>query len=116
MIVCGRQTVRQVEGKLYCRTMTEFEPGNEGWEESPDLTESSETELHEQLEQLVSQEREISYRRRLIQGRIDLIRAELVRRGGMLLSPEQLARILMGETTDTGQSPGEQGSDEEGGS
>ncbi len=38
-----------------------------------------------------------SYRRRVIQGRIDLIRAELVRRGGVALPPKELARVLLRE-------------------
>ena len=39
----------------------------------------------------------MSYRRQILQGRIDLIRAELVRRGSVARSPEQLVRVLMGE-------------------
>lgn len=72
------------------------EPG-EGyeWEEEPDLTSVSEEELRVLLKELVDEERAVSYRRRVIQGRIDLIRAELVRRGGASLSPQELARILM---------------------
>ena len=72
------------------------EPG-EGyeWEEEPDLTSVSKEELRVLLKELADEERAISYRRRVIQGRIDLIRAELVRRGGASLSPQELARILM---------------------
>ncbi len=66
------------------------------WEEAPDLTSISEEELKERLRELAEEERAISYRRRVIQGRIDLIRAELVRRGGATLSPEELARVLLG--------------------
>lgn len=77
--------------------MSGFGSGNEDWDETPDLTRMSQEELKERLEQLVGEEREVSYRRRLIQGRIDLIRAELVRRGGVTLSPEELARVLMGD-------------------
>jgi hypothetical protein len=54
------------------------------WEGEPDLTSISE------------EERALSYRRRVLQGRIDLIRAEVVRRGGVVLSPADLARVLMG--------------------
>ena len=52
--------------------------GGEGceWEGEPDLTSISE------------EERALSYRRRVLQGRIDLIRAELVRRGGILMAGE----------------------------
>lgn len=62
-----------------------------------------EADLRRDLEALVEEERAVSYRRRLIQGRIDLIRAELVRRGEASLSPEDLARVLMGDD------PAEQG-------
>jgi hypothetical protein len=66
------------------------------WEGSPDLTASPEEELRGWLKDLAEEERDISYRRRVIQGRIDLLRAELVRRGGATLSPEELVRVLMG--------------------
>ena len=67
------------------------------WEGSSDLTSASEDELRALLKQLAEEEREISYRRRVIQGRIDLIRAELVVRGGVTLSAEELVRVLMGQ-------------------
>ena len=72
--------------------------GGEGykWEGEPDLTSISEEELRARLKELAEEERALSYRRRVIQGRIDLIRAELVRRGGVVLLPEDLARVLMG--------------------
>ena len=66
------------------------------WGEEPYLTSLSEEELKARLEGLAEQEKEISYRRRVIQGRIDLIRAELVRRGGAALYLEELARVLLG--------------------
>jgi hypothetical protein len=76
----------------------EQEGGSEGyeWEGEPDLTSISEEELRARLKELAEEERTVSYRRQVLQGRIDLIRAELVRRGGVALSPEELARILMG--------------------
>jgi hypothetical protein len=43
------------------------------------------------------EERAVNYRRQVLQGRIDLIRAELVRRGSVALSPEELVRVLMGK-------------------
>jgi len=60
--------------------------GGEGyeWEWEPDLTSTSEEELA------------LSHQRRVLQGRIDLIRADLVRRGGVVLSPAVLARVLVG--------------------
>ncbi len=83
--------------------------GGEGyeWEEEPDLTSISEEELRARLKELAEEERAISYRRRVLQGRIDLIRAELVRRGGVALSPEELARVLLGDQGEgRGSSPG----------
>jgi hypothetical protein len=66
------------------------------WEGEPDLTSISQEELKARLKELDEEERALSYRRRVLQGRIDLIRAELVRRGGVVLSPADLARVLMG--------------------
>ncbi len=75
--------------------------GREGegyeWEGEPDLTSISEDELRVRLQELAAEEREISYRRRVIQGRIDLIRSELVLRGRVALSPEELVRVLLGD-------------------
>lgn len=73
------------------------ERGSFEWEEVPDLTSFSEEELKSELESCAEEERDISYRRRVLQGRIDLLRAELVRRGGLSVSPEELARALMGD-------------------
>ena len=86
--------------------------GSEGyeWEGEPDLTSISEDELKARLKDLDEEERALSYRRRVLQGRIDLIRAELVRRGGVTLSPEDLARVLMGgESNRFGRIEGEGG-------
>ncbi len=80
------------------------------WEGEPDLTSTSEDELRVRLQQLAVEEREISYRPRVIQGRIDLIRSELVRRGVVALSPEELARVLLG---DEGQTRGHHGTRDE---
>jgi hypothetical protein len=77
------------------------------WEGEPDLTSISEEELRARLKELAEEERAVSYRRRVLQGRIDLIRVELVRRGGVALSPEELARILMsGEDASLGRPGG----------
>ncbi len=69
------------------------------WEGAEDLTALSEEELRERLEGLVEEERSISYRRQILQGRIDLIRAELAGRGAVALTPEALVRVLMGESS-----------------
>ena len=68
------------------------------WEGAEDLTALSEEELRRRLEELVEEERSISYRLQVLQGRIGLIRAELVERGVAALAPEALARVLMGES------------------
>lgn len=81
------------------------ERGAFDWEGAPDLTAADEEELRAVLSELEAEERAVSYRRRVLQGRIDLIRAELVRRGGVALSPEELVRVLM-----DGRAP-EEGSD-----
>jgi hypothetical protein len=73
------------------------ETGGFDWEGAEDITALSEDELRERLETLVEEERAVSYRRRILHGRIDLIRAELVRRGAVVRSPEELVRALMGE-------------------
>ena len=71
--------------------------GGFDWEGAEDITALSEAELRERLEGLVEEERAVSYRRRILHGRIDLIRAELVRRGATTRSAEELVRVLMGD-------------------
>jgi hypothetical protein len=68
------------------------------WEEAKDLTLLSERDLREILEALTEEERVVSYRRRILQGRIDLIRAVLARCGVAALAPEDLARVLLGKS------------------
>ena len=46
----------------------------------PDLGTLSDTDLKRLIDDLTQQEREISYRRRLLHGKIDILRAELVAR------------------------------------
>jgi hypothetical protein len=46
----------------------------------PDLGTLSDAELRQLIRDLVEEEREVSYRRRLLHGRIDILRAELVAR------------------------------------
>jgi anti-sigma-K factor RsiG len=46
----------------------------------PDLSSLSDEELRDLIRQLVEEEREVSYRRRLLHGKIDILRAELVAR------------------------------------
>ena len=44
----------------------------------PDLAALSDTELRDLIRTLLKEEQEISYRRRLLHGKIDILRAELV--------------------------------------
>ena len=68
------------------------------WGEEPDFTSSPEEGLRVHLEELSAEERAISYHRPGIQGRNDLIRAELVRcDGDSFSSDEELARVLLQE-------------------
>jgi hypothetical protein len=46
----------------------------------PDLGSLSDEELRDLIRQLVEEELEVSYRRRLLHGKIDILRAELVAR------------------------------------
>ncbi len=77
--------------------MEEFGAEGMDWSESADLTSLNPSELRDLLVRLSEEERVVSYRRRLFQGRIDLIRSELVSRGKISRSPEELARVLLGE-------------------
>jgi hypothetical protein len=66
------------------------------WGEEPHLTAISEKELRACLEKSFEEERAIIYLRRVLQGRIDLIRAKLVW-GGVMLPLEGLAWVLLVE-------------------
>ena len=46
----------------------------------PDLGSLSDTELKEYIQQLTEEEIDISYKRRILHGKIDILRAELVNR------------------------------------
>ncbi len=46
----------------------------------PDLGALSDQELKDLIQQLTAEEREVSYQRRLLHGKIDILRAELVNR------------------------------------
>ena len=74
--------------------------GGFDWDNAEDVTALSEEDLRGRLEDLSEEERAVSYRRRILQGRIDLIRAELLQRGAVALSPEDLARVLLGDSPD----------------
>jgi hypothetical protein len=78
----------------------------------PDLGSLSDDELKKEIDQLKEHEREISYQRRILHGKIDILRAELVARlqktGGQSVldhvDVESLTAILAGKAT-----PPEQG-------
>jgi hypothetical protein len=46
----------------------------------PDLASLSDTELKQLIDDLTKEENEVSYQRRLLHGKIDILRAELVAR------------------------------------
>ncbi|MBV8735455.1 MAG: hypothetical protein JO321_13520 [Solirubrobacterales bacterium] len=72
----------------------------------PDLGSLTDEELKELIKELTAQEIEISYRRRILHGKIDILRAELVNRlrnkherGAEVISGgdvQQLTEILAG--------------------
>jgi hypothetical protein len=76
----------------------------------PDLGSLDDKELKELIENLTTEENEISYKRRVLHGKIDILRAELVNRlrqkreqGGSLISGDdvrQLTEILAGRASD----------------
>ena len=71
----------------------------------PDLGSLSDDDLKREIDRLKEQEREISYRRRILHGKIDILRAELVARlqktggKGVLeqVDVESLTAILAGK-------------------
>jgi hypothetical protein len=73
----------------------------------PDLEALSEQELKDLIHELTEEEQEVSYRRRILHGRIDILRAELVNRlrgkheeGETVISGadvQQLTEILAGK-------------------
>jgi hypothetical protein len=77
----------------------------------PDLGSLSDKELKELIDDLTKEENEISYKRRVLHGKIDILRAELVNRlrqkreqGGSLISGDdvqQLTEILAGRAQES---------------
>ena len=78
----------------------------------PDLGSLTDEELKGLIKELTAEEMEISYRRRILHGRIDILRAELVNRlrkkhegGAQAISGadvEQLTEILAGRVPSAG--------------
>jgi hypothetical protein len=78
----------------------------------PDLGSLSDDDLKREIDQLKEQEREISYQRRILHGKIDILRAELVARlqknpQGVLgkVDVESLTEILAGKAAPPDQEP-----------
>jgi hypothetical protein len=77
----------------------------------PDLGSLGDKELKDLIDKLTEEENEISYKRRVLHGKIDILRAELVNRlrqkreqGGSLISGDdvqQLTEILAGRAQDS---------------
>jgi hypothetical protein len=75
----------------------------------PDLGTLSDPELKELIKQLTQEEEDVSYRRRMLHGKIDILKAELVNRlrvqhaGGQEIfsgsDVERLTQILAGHAT-----------------
>ena len=73
----------------------------------PDLGSLSDEELKKLKDELEAEEREVSYRRRILHGKIDILRAELVSRlqrsGGRSILDEvdvaRLTEILTGKSS-----------------
>ena len=76
----------------------------------PDLGSLSDQELKDLIQQLTDEEQEVSYRRRILHGKIDILRAELVARlqktGGQSVldqvDVESLTEILAGKASPPG--------------
>ena len=73
----------------------------------PDLASLSDDDLKQLIEDLMQEEKDVSYRRRLLHGKIDILRAELVARlqkseGKSVLDHvdvDRLANILAGKAS-----------------
>jgi hypothetical protein len=73
----------------------------------PDLNSMSDEELRQTIVELTAREHQVSYERRVLQGQIDLLRAEVVARrqkdvGQSVLDDldvDRLAEILVGKVT-----------------
>ena len=81
---------------------------------SPDLSGLSDTELKDMIQELTVEEREVSYRRRLLHGRIELLKSELVTRlkgrdkGELsVVDVDALSKILAGRLPDVSRLEGD---------
>ncbi len=76
-------------------------------DDNQNLAELSDAELRELIDELTTEEREVSYRRRILHGRIELTKSELVSRlktkdeGELsVVDVDALSRILSGRLPD----------------
>ena len=83
---------------------------------SPDLSGLSDAELKDMIQELTVEEREVSYRRRLLHGRIELLKSELVTRlkgrdeGELsVVDVDALSKILAGRLPDVRRLEGDGG-------
>jgi hypothetical protein len=82
----------------------------------PDIASMSDEELKATIEKLTEEEREVSYRRRILHGKIDILRAELVNRlkhrredGDSVITGadvQALTDILVGKVSDADRTEG----------
>ncbi len=82
----------------------------------PDIASMSDEELKATIERLTEEEREVSYRRRILHGKIDILRAELVNRlkhrredGDSVITGadvQALTDILVGKVSDAPRTEG----------
>jgi hypothetical protein len=90
---------------LYLPAPAPFERKADRVEPFPNLASISDADLKAEIDKLTEEEQEVSYRRRLLHGRIDMLRTELVARlqqseGKSVLDQvdvEGLAKILAGK-------------------
>jgi hypothetical protein len=83
----------------------------------PDIGSMSDQELKDKIQQLADEERDVSYRRRILHGQIDILRAELVYRlkakreeGDTVISGadvQQLTDLLLGKLPADAEDPSE---------
>ena len=71
---------RQLEDRYACHAPTPGEDRDFMMDTFPDLGSLSDQELKDLIQQLTDEEQEVSYRRRILHGKIDILRAELVNR------------------------------------
>ena len=88
--------------------MEERRHGENEVEPLPDLGTLSDDDLKALIERLSEEENQVSYRRRLLQGRIDILRAERTARlkgtgGGSDVDVDRLTEILAARASPQGQ-------------